>query len=158
MVRRCVALLFLFSMTFSFTGLTGHLRTHFKSLHNLYMVLKERDTPPSADELAFASGHKDFTGEDQAIYIKALEARASTIASAFMRQEQASIVSYILRIIVMMETLLCVLPGAFRCPKVRASSHRVDCCLQPAVRRSGETGVHQYDAVRAPFQNQAQAA
>ena len=77
------------------------------------MVLKECNMPPSADELAFASGHKDFTGENQAIYIKALEARASTIASAFMRQEQASIVSYILCIIVMMETLLCVLPGAF---------------------------------------------
>jgi hypothetical protein len=58
------------------------------------MVLKDRDAPPSADEMAFASACKDFTGQDQAEYIKALEARASTIASAFLRQEQATMVSY----------------------------------------------------------------
>jgi hypothetical protein len=57
------------------------------------MVLKDRNMPPSADELAFASGCKEFTGEDQAIYIQALKVRASTIVSAFMRQEQAAMVS-----------------------------------------------------------------
>jgi hypothetical protein len=56
------------------------------------MVLKDRDTPPSQDEIAFASGHKEFTGQDQAEYIKALETRASTITSAFLRQERAAMV------------------------------------------------------------------
>lgn len=69
------------------------------------MVLKERDTPPTANEIAFASGHKEFTGEVQAEYIKVLEARASTIVSVFMRQEQASMVCYILLILVTMEPL-----------------------------------------------------
>jgi hypothetical protein len=78
----------------------------------LYMVLKEHDMLPSADESAFASGHKEFTGDNQAIYIKALEARASTIASVFMRQEQASMVIYILCIVVTTEPLTSVLSGA----------------------------------------------
>ena len=94
------------------------------------MVLKERDTPPSADKLAFASGRKEFTGEDQATYIKALEARASTIASAFMRQEQASMVRYILPIV---ESSICVLSGTFRRYKVWASPHRVDRRLRPTL-------------------------
>jgi hypothetical protein len=38
------------------------------------------------------------TGQDQAEYIKALEARASTIASVFLRQEQAVMVSYAVHI------------------------------------------------------------
>lgn len=69
------------------------------------MVLKERDTPPTANEIAFASGHKEFTGEDQAEYIKVLEARALMIASAFMRWEQVLMVCYILLILVTMEPL-----------------------------------------------------
>jgi hypothetical protein len=56
------------------------------------MVLKDCDTPPSQDEIAFASGHKEFSGQDQAEYVKALETRASTIASAFLRQERAAMV------------------------------------------------------------------
>jgi hypothetical protein len=54
------------------------------------MVLKDRETPPTEDEIAFAAGHKEFTGEDQVEYIKALEARASTITGAFSRQDKAT--------------------------------------------------------------------
>ncbi|KAH9019930.1 hypothetical protein EDB83DRAFT_2212226, partial [Lactarius deliciosus] len=78
------------AMNHNLNGLVGHLRTHFKSLFNLYMVLKDRETPPTEDEKAFASGDKEFTGQDQAEYVKALEMRASTIASAFFRQQQAA--------------------------------------------------------------------
>jgi len=56
------------------------------------MVLKDRDTPPTADEIAFASGHKEFACQDQAEYVKALEAKASTIASVFLRQEKGAMV------------------------------------------------------------------
>jgi hypothetical protein len=80
-------------------GLVGHLRTHFKPLFNLYMALKDRETLPTDDEIAFASGCKEFTGQDQAEYLKALEARASTIASAFLRQEQAAKVSFMVLIV-----------------------------------------------------------
>jgi hypothetical protein len=72
--------------TLKCAGLIGHLRTHFKPLFKLYMVLKDRDTPPTTDEITFASGHKEFACQDQAEYVKALEAKASTIASAFLRQ------------------------------------------------------------------------
>ncbi|KAI9508996.1 hypothetical protein F5148DRAFT_954959, partial [Russula earlei] len=47
-------------------------------------------TPPTEDEIAFASGCKEFAGHNQAQYVKALDARASTITSAFLRQEQAT--------------------------------------------------------------------
>lgn len=68
------------------------MRTHFKPLFKLYLVLKDRDTPPSQDEIAFASGHKEFAGQDQAEYVKALEVKASTLSSAFLRQERAAMV------------------------------------------------------------------
>ena len=80
-------------------GLVGHLRSHFKPLFNLYMVLKDRETPPTEDKMAFASGSKEFTGQDQAEYVKALETRASTIASAFFRQKQTEMVSYVVHIL-----------------------------------------------------------
>jgi hypothetical protein len=49
---------------------------------------------PSDDEVAFASGSKEFTGQDQAEYLKAIEAKASTLASAFLRQERAAAVPF----------------------------------------------------------------
>lgn len=88
-----------------FIGLVGHLRCHFKPLFNLYMVLKGRETPATEDEIAIASGRKEFTGQDQAEYIKALEARASTIASAFLRQEQAAMVIYFVPIHILIWTI-----------------------------------------------------
>ena len=63
------------------------------------MVLKDRETAPTEDEMAFASACKEFTGQDQAEYVKALEARASTLTSAFLRQEQATMVSFVLLIV-----------------------------------------------------------
>ena len=96
MVCRATDWYFMFSW---FIGLVGHLRSHFKPLFNLYIVLKDRETPPNEDEIAFASGRKEFTGQDQAEYLKALEARASMIASAFLRQEQAVLVSYAVHIV-----------------------------------------------------------
>ncbi|KAH8977160.1 hypothetical protein EDB86DRAFT_3093001 [Lactarius hatsudake] len=79
------------AMNHNLNGLVGHLRTHFKLLFSLYMVLKDRETLPTEDEKAFASSDKEFTGQDQAEYVKALETRASTIASAFLRQQQAAV-------------------------------------------------------------------
>ncbi|KAI9507343.1 hypothetical protein F5148DRAFT_981561, partial [Russula earlei] len=78
------------AMNHNLNGLLGHLQSHFKPPFNLYMVLKDRETPPTEDEIAFASGCKEFTGHDQAQYVKALDTRASTITSAFLRQEQAT--------------------------------------------------------------------
>jgi hypothetical protein len=65
---------------------------HFKLLFKLYMVLKDQDAPPTGDEVAFTSSYKEFAGQDQAEYVKALEARASMIASAFLRQETTAMV------------------------------------------------------------------
>jgi hypothetical protein len=84
--------LIIFRSLYLLIGLIGHLQSHFKPLFNLYTALKGRNTPPSADEIAFASGSKEFTGQDQAEYLKAIEVRASTLASAFLRQEHTAMV------------------------------------------------------------------
>ncbi|KAH8995895.1 hypothetical protein EDB86DRAFT_2829407 [Lactarius hatsudake] len=56
--------------------------------------LNDQETLPTEDEKAFTSSDKEFTGQDQVEYVKALETRASTIASAFLRQQQAVVVSH----------------------------------------------------------------
>ena len=60
-------------------GLIGHLRTHFKPLFNFYITLKDWDSAPTDDEIAFASGSKEFTDQDQVEYCKIIETRASSL-------------------------------------------------------------------------------
>jgi hypothetical protein len=64
----------------------GHIRTNFKSMHDLFIVMKSRDTP-TADEILIASGKKPFDNSLQAEYLKLIEEQASGIKEAFAKQQ-----------------------------------------------------------------------
>ena len=64
----------------------AHIRTNFKAMHNLYVVMKGCDTP-TADEILMASGKKTFDNSLQAKYLKIIEEQALGIKEAFMKQQ-----------------------------------------------------------------------
>lgn len=72
----------------------AHIRTNFKAMHDLYLVMKERDTP-TADEILMASGKKTFDNSLQAEYLNIIKEQASGIKEAFMKQQAKVAVSNI---------------------------------------------------------------
>ena len=75
-------------------GMIGHIHSHFKQMHNLYLVMKQCNTP-TEDEILMASGKKPFDDSVQAEYLKIIEVEAADIKEAFEKQ---TIVSCILSI------------------------------------------------------------
>ena len=57
-------LLTLYVITYLLKVLIGHLRMHFKVLFNLYIALKDWDSAPTDDKIAFTLGSKEFTSQD----------------------------------------------------------------------------------------------
>lgn len=74
-------------------GLIGHIKTHFPAMHRLYLVLKDRDTPPTDEESAFASGIKTLDPAKAAEYLVSLEKASLNIVQAFNEQNQRAAVS-----------------------------------------------------------------
>ena len=62
----------------------AHIRTNFKAMHDLYLIMKGRDAP-TADEILMASGKKTFDNSLQAEYFKIIEKQASGIKEAFVK-------------------------------------------------------------------------
>jgi len=68
-------------------------------MYQLYLVLKGRDTLPTADEILFASGKKAFDVSTHASYMKRLEEQAAGIKEAFARQQaKAAVCSLLLTV------------------------------------------------------------
>ena len=74
-------------------GLVGHLKTHFPAMYRLFLVLKDRDEPPSEDEIAIASGKKTFDPTKAAEYLVKLEKASATLVDAFAKQNQQAAVN-----------------------------------------------------------------
>ena len=60
-------------------------------MHNLYLVMKQRDTPTD-EEILMAAGRKPFDNSLQADYLKIIEAEAAGIKEAFEKQKAKSTV------------------------------------------------------------------
>jgi hypothetical protein len=61
-------------------GLTGHLKTHFKPMYQLYEYLKAKD------EIAMASGKNDAAPETISTYLTKLGHDSNTLLKAFAMQ------------------------------------------------------------------------
>ena len=80
-------------MPFHFTVLVNNLWVHVKPMYHLYCILKDRDEPPTFDEIAIASGKKVLDGHAEAEYLKKLEKASENIKKAFKDQQAWAIVS-----------------------------------------------------------------
>ena len=56
-------------------------------MHRLYLVLKDRNEPPTPDEIAFASGKKALDPKSEADHLRKLEDATENIRKAFALQE-----------------------------------------------------------------------
>jgi hypothetical protein len=56
-------------------------------MYQLYCILKDRDVPPTPDEIAIASGKKRLDGKTEAEYFKKLERASENIKKAFEEQQ-----------------------------------------------------------------------
>jgi hypothetical protein len=76
-----------------YSGLKNHLRVHIAPMYQLYCVLNGRPEPPTAEDIAIASGKKPLSEKAQAEYIKKLESASENIKRAFQEQEARAAVS-----------------------------------------------------------------
>lgn len=56
-------------------------------MYRLYCILKDREEPPTPDEIAIAAGKKKLDGHTEAEYIKKLESASENIKKAFEDQQ-----------------------------------------------------------------------
>ena len=80
-------------INFGITVLTNNLQVHVKPMFHLYCLLKGWDVPPTADEIAIASGHKKLDGWSKVEYLTKLEMVTKNIKKAFENQKVQAAVS-----------------------------------------------------------------
>jgi hypothetical protein len=72
-------------------ALVNNLRVHVKPMYQLYSFLKDRDEPPTPEEIDIASAKRKLDGE----YLQKLEKSSENIRKAFQNQQVRAIVSEI---------------------------------------------------------------
>jgi hypothetical protein len=76
-----------------YSGLIGHLKTHFPPMYRLFKALKTCSTPPTDEELLIAAGKKILDQEAASEFIKKLENASKTVVQAFCEQNLKAAVS-----------------------------------------------------------------
>ena len=82
-----------------FIVLINNLRVHVKPMYQLYCILKDREEPPTLDEIAIASGKKALDARTEAEYLRKLEATSANIRKAFEDQLARAAVSIQLNVL-----------------------------------------------------------
>jgi hypothetical protein len=73
----------------------NNLRVHMKPMYQLYSILKERDEPPTLDEIDIASAKRQLDEKTKAEYLQKLAKMSENIKKAFRDQQARAIVSEI---------------------------------------------------------------
>ena len=76
-------------------GLTGHLKTHFPAMYRLFLLLKDRNEPPTDEEKAIASGMKILDPAKATEYLARLEKASTNVVDIFTQQHQRAAVHHI---------------------------------------------------------------
>lgn len=80
------------NLSVAFTVLVNNLKS-ITPMYNLYRVLKNRDEPPTSDEITMASGKRVLDGRTEAEHLKLLEMSKENIKKAFEDQKARAAVS-----------------------------------------------------------------
>ena len=64
-------------------------------MYQLYSILKDRDEPPTLEEIEIASAKRQLDGKAEDEYLKKLEKSSENIKKAFRDQQACAIVSEI---------------------------------------------------------------
>jgi hypothetical protein len=76
-----------------FSVLVNNLRVRVKPMYQLYCILKDREKPPTPDEIAVACGKRELDGQAEAEYLNKLEKSSGNIKKAFEDQKAHAAVS-----------------------------------------------------------------
>jgi hypothetical protein len=79
-----------------FPVLVNNLRVHMKPMYHLYCILKDRDRPPTPDEVDIASAKRRLDAKAEGEYLDRLEKSSENIKKAFRDQQARAIVSEML--------------------------------------------------------------
>ena len=71
----------------------NNLCVHVKPMFQLYSILKDRDEPPTLEEIDIVSAKQQLDGKAEAKYLKKLEKSLENIKKAFQDQQAHAIVS-----------------------------------------------------------------
>ncbi len=71
----------------------NNLRVHVKLMYQLYSILKDRDKPPTPDEINIASAKRQLDWKTKAKYLQKLKKSSENIKKAFQNQQTCAIVS-----------------------------------------------------------------
>jgi hypothetical protein len=76
-----------------FSVLVNNLQVHVKPMYQLYCILKDRNDPPTPDEIAVASGKQQLDSKAEAEYLQKLNKSSENIKKAFQDQHARAAVS-----------------------------------------------------------------
>ena len=76
----------MFYVSDDFLGLTGHLKTHFPSMYQLFCILNNQDQPPNEDEIAVAQGCKMMDAKVASKWLQKPEKSSSNLNDMFKHQ------------------------------------------------------------------------
>ncbi|KAF8477846.1 hypothetical protein DFH94DRAFT_694662 [Russula ochroleuca] len=71
--------------------LVNYLHVHVKPMYQLYCILKDRDEPPTPDEIDVASAKRQLDATAKAEYLQKLEKSSQTIRKAFQDQQACAL-------------------------------------------------------------------
>jgi hypothetical protein len=115
--------------------LVNNLRVHVQPMYQLYRILKDRDEPPTPDEIDIASAKRRLDEATEAEYLKKLQNSSENIKKVFRDQEARAIVSEIHPGLPLPATYD-LTTGAMGPGQVRATRDEMGHRVRPAVRRS----------------------
>lgn len=127
------------------TGLIGHLRTHFPTMFRLYLILKDRDDPPTVEEQEIASGRKADAVAD---YLGRVETASANILSMFAKQHEQEAVSLLHIFDIILYLIELGLKVGSR--DFRMLCCRVDCCMWPAIWWGRQTRIPPSSRIHTP--------
>jgi hypothetical protein len=78
--------------TLPFIGLINHLKVHFPAMYRLFLLLKDRNEPPTEDEIAIGAGKKVLDPTAANEYLVQLEKSSSKLIDALHQQNERTAV------------------------------------------------------------------
>ena len=111
--------------------LVNNLRVHIKPMYRLYCILKDREDPPTPNDIAIASGKKMLDANTEAEYLKKFNNASGNIKKAFEDQLARGRVREIIPFNYL--HLMNLLTGTLGPGEVRTTSYEVGHCMRSAI-------------------------
>ena len=80
------------SAAYIWTGLIGHVKNRHPVMNTIYLGLKQRNLPPTAEELSLATGEKKVNSSEMRQYLEKMTQGPQPLMAAFAKQAELATV------------------------------------------------------------------